>query len=65
MDDDDTLTESTVTSLDPRNALEGGRHSFGGNVVLDRTGPFGWAVRVLPRHELLVEAALPECRTIV
>ncbi len=57
VDDDDTLSESTITSLDPRSELEGGRHSFGGDVVLDRTGPFGWAVRVLPRHELLAAPA--------
>jgi starch phosphorylase len=25
--------------------------------VLDRTGPFGWTVRVLPRHDLLASPA--------
>jgi starch phosphorylase len=57
VDDDDTLTESSVTSLDAGTQLEGGRHRFAGEVVLDRTGPFGWTVRVLPRHDLLANPA--------
>jgi starch phosphorylase len=56
VDDDDTLTEGSVTSLDA-DGTEGGRHRFAGQVVLDRTGPFGWTVRVLPRHDLLATPA--------
>jgi starch phosphorylase len=57
VDVNDTLSEATVTSLDASSQLEGGRHRFSGDVLLDRTGPFGWTVRVLPRHELLASPA--------
>ena len=56
VNDDDMLTEGSVTSLDA-DGTEGGRHRFAGQVVLDRTGPFGWTVRVLPRHDLLASPA--------
>jgi starch phosphorylase len=56
VDDDDMLTDGSVTSLDA-DGTEGGRHRFAGQVVLDRTGPFGWTVRVLPRHDLLASPA--------
>ena len=37
-----------------RASHEGGRYRYDGEVVLDRAGSFGYTVRVLPRHELLV-----------
>ena len=36
---------------------EGGRYRFEGEVPLDRTGPFGYTVRVLPRHDRLATPA--------
>ena len=38
-------------------SYEGGRHRFDGDVVLDRTGPFGYTVRVVPRNDLLASPA--------
>ena len=36
---------------------EGGRYRFDGSVSLDRTGPFGYTVRVVPKNELLASPA--------
>jgi starch phosphorylase len=55
--DDDTLSQVSTTRLPLRESYERGRHSFGGDVVLDRTGSFGYSVRVLPHHELLAAPA--------
>jgi len=55
--DDDTLDGSAATSLSPVESYEGGHHRFAGDVTLDRTGPFGYTVRVLPHHELLASPA--------
>ena len=30
-----------------------GRHLFSGTLVIDRSGSFGYTVRVLPKHEAL------------
>jgi starch phosphorylase len=57
VDDDDILSEASVTTLAVQEELEGGRYRFGGDVVLDHTGPFGWTVRVLPQHDLLASPA--------
>jgi len=54
-DDQLERTESSVLSHAER--YEAGRHRFGGEVKLDTTGPFGYTVRVLPTHPLLVSAA--------
>ena len=37
--------------------LEGGRYSFGGEVVLDSSGPFGYTVRIVPKHSGLANVA--------
>jgi len=55
--DDDTLHDAAMTSLEPVEAYDGGHHRFAGDVPLERTGPFGYTVRVLPRHELLAAPA--------
>ena len=54
--DDDTLDDTTTTSLQPAGPYDG-QHRFAGDVRLERTGPFGYTVRVLPRHELLAAPA--------
>ncbi len=46
----DDLTETTASSLALAETYEDGRHLFAGNVVLRRTGAFGYTVRVLPKH---------------
>jgi starch phosphorylase len=53
----DVLTETMVGSLHHAEAYEGGRHRYEGDLLLGRTGPFGYTVRVLPKHQLLVSAA--------
>jgi starch phosphorylase len=55
--DDDTLDAPSATSLGLAESYEGGRHRFAGDVRLERTGPFGYTVRVVPRHELLLSPA--------
>ena len=34
-----------------------GRHRFEGHLLLDRPGPFGYTVRVLPKHSALASPA--------
>jgi starch phosphorylase len=46
----DELTGTRAESLQPVEGYEAGRHHFAGDVVLRRTGAFGYTVRVLPRH---------------
>jgi starch phosphorylase len=59
----DTITDSVVQSLRYVESIDGGdgpdstRYVFGGTLKLRRTGPFGYTVRVLPRHEGLVAPA--------
>jgi starch phosphorylase len=55
---DDELTEPAVTSLAAAESYEAGRHRFEGEVLLDRTGAFGYTVRVVPKHKLLSGAEL-------
>jgi starch phosphorylase len=51
------LLQPRSVALGPPVSLEGGRWRFDGQVVLDQTGPFGYTVRVLPRHALLAYPA--------
>jgi glycogen phosphorylase len=53
----DELREPAVTSLTVEESYEHGRHRFDGDVPLERTGPFGYTVRVVPRHEKLASGA--------
>ncbi|WKX72704.1 alpha-glucan family phosphorylase [Streptomyces sp. XD-27] len=55
---DDRIIEPVVTPLKPAGGpdLEG-RVVYEGPLALDRTGPFGYTVRVLPAHPLLADAA--------
>lgn len=52
---DDIESPSTV-SLAVAGRLDDGRLRYEGQVPLDRTGAFGYTVRVLPHHELLADA---------
>lgn len=54
---EDNLVDPVVQQLDIAESFEGGRHRFDGHVKLDRSGPFGYAVRVLPRHDRLASPA--------
>jgi glycogen phosphorylase len=58
VDDCDRLTEPTVVSLKPSGPQDAdGRRLYEGPLTLDRTGPFGYTVRVLPAHPLLASPA--------
>ncbi|WP_345752192.1 alpha-glucan family phosphorylase [Microbacterium rhizophilus] len=54
---DDQLSSTQVAPLSAVDAFAGGRCSFGGTVRLDRAGPFGYTVRVVPKHPHLATVA--------
>ena len=56
VDVDDVLLGSSAVGLTLADRTEGALW-FEGEVPLDRTGPFGYTVRVLPRNELLADPA--------
>ncbi|WP_435771659.1 alpha-glucan family phosphorylase [Nocardioides sp. SYSU DS0651] len=57
VDAEDVIVDSTVTPLTFAESYDGGRHRFDGEVALGRSGPFGYTVRVVPTHPLLVAPA--------
>jgi glycogen phosphorylase len=52
VDAHDQLTAATTVPLRHAEAFEGGRHRYEGELRLERTGPIGYTVRILPHHEL-------------
>jgi starch phosphorylase len=56
VDTDDRLSDTEMLVLPPVESGEGSTW-FGGEIPLDRTGPFGYTVRVLPRHADLASPA--------
>jgi starch phosphorylase len=54
---EDVLVETTVTPLHVEETYDGGRYRFDGEVVLERSGPFGYTVRVVPHNDLLISNA--------
>ncbi|MFF7179123.1 alpha-glucan family phosphorylase [Streptomyces sp. NPDC008121] len=58
---DDTLADPRVCALKPAGGGSDldGRRIYEGSLVLDRTGPFGCTVRVLPAHARLASPAEP------
>ena len=57
VDDSDELREPGVTSLSVGETYEHGRYRFEGEIRLERTGPFGYTVRIVPKHERLASGA--------
>ncbi|MEO8555802.1 MAG: alpha-glucan family phosphorylase [Actinomycetota bacterium] len=53
----DTLRDIETAPLDFAETYEAGRHRFEGDLVLTRTGVFGYTVRVLPKHADMASAA--------
>jgi glycogen phosphorylase len=53
----DTLTDAHAEPLVYAEEYEGGRHRYEGSMVLRRTGPFGYTVRVLPKGQHLANPA--------
>ncbi|MGP4031243.1 alpha-glucan family phosphorylase [Pseudarthrobacter sp. 1C304] len=56
-EDSDELADVTVAELKAIEDLGRGRHLFSGTVVIDRSGSFGYTVRVLPKHTGLASKA--------
>ena len=54
VDADDDLTAFAVDDLRLAEEYEAGRYAFGGDVALTASGPFGYTVRIVPRHAGLV-----------
>jgi glycogen phosphorylase len=54
---EDVLVDTTVTPLRVEETYDGGRYRFDGEVVLERSGPFGYTVRVVPHNDLLISTA--------
>ncbi len=58
VDQADRITDPVIVSLKPAGHCDGeGRWLYEGPLALDRTGPFGYTVRVLPSHPLMASAA--------
>ncbi|MDQ0754202.1 alpha-glucan family phosphorylase [Arthrobacter sp. B3I4] len=56
-EDNDQLSDVTVIELKSAEDLGKGRYLFSGTLVIDRSGSFGYTVRVLPKHEGLASKA--------
>jgi starch phosphorylase len=54
---EDDLVATAIADLALAESYEAGRHRFEGRLVLDRPGPFGYTVRVLPKHPGLASPA--------
>ncbi|WJV46064.1 alpha-glucan family phosphorylase [Streptomyces flavofungini] len=58
VDPEDHITDATPVPLKPASGPDPeGRLLYEGPLSLDRTGPFGYTVRVLPTHRLLADGA--------
>ena len=57
VDSDDRLIETTLGVLEPVESYEANYWLFEATVTLDRTGPFGYTARVVPRREGLSSVA--------
>ncbi|MFC4372270.1 alpha-glucan family phosphorylase [Citricoccus nitrophenolicus] len=55
--EEDSLMDTHVLELAPAQDLGDGRWQFTGSLVIDRSGAFGYSVRVVPQHELLASPA--------
>ncbi len=53
VDANDQLTNTATSSLSPIEVYEGGRHRFETDLKIVRTGPFGYTVRIVPKHPRL------------
>ena len=55
---DDAIADARTFPLKPAGGPDAeGRWVYEGPLALDRTGPFGYTVRVLPSHPLLATSA--------
>lgn len=54
---EDQLVDTAIESLHVAESYEAGRHRFDGTLPLDRSGSFGYTVRIIPRNDLLASPA--------
>jgi len=57
VDEHDEITEPTYASLRLSDKRDDGTWIYEGEMALDRTGPFGYTVRILPKHTGLATPA--------
>lgn len=58
VDEEDRITDATAVPLKPAGAPDpDGRWVYEGPLSLDRTGPYGYTVRILPAHRLMASSA--------
>ncbi|MEU6540993.1 glycosyltransferase family 1 protein [Streptomyces sp. NPDC047000] len=58
VDPDDSIADAVTVPLKPAGAQDAeGRWYYEGPLSLDRTGPYGYTVRILPAHRLLASGA--------
>jgi starch phosphorylase len=57
VDTNDEITDPVRATLSLAETYEGNRHRYEGELKLDRTGPFGYTVRVVPNHPGLASVA--------
>ncbi|WP_134010979.1 MULTISPECIES: alpha-glucan family phosphorylase [Kribbella] len=57
VDTNDEITDPVRATLSLAETYEGNRHRYEGELKLDRTGPFGYTVRVVPNHVGLASVA--------
>ena len=56
VDHNDRIVDASISVLVPTEQLDAHRWRYETTVALDRTGAFGYTVRVLPRHESLANS---------
>ncbi|MGO4383814.1 alpha-glucan family phosphorylase [Specibacter sp. RAF43] len=56
-EESDELSDTRILDLDSVSELGSGRYQFAADMVIDRSGSFGYGVRVLPRHPALATPA--------
>ncbi|MDO9498250.1 MAG: alpha-glucan family phosphorylase, partial [Nocardioides sp.] len=54
---EDELSDTRIDTLTVAESYDGGRHRLDGEVTLDHSGSFGYTVRIIPAHDLLVSDA--------
>ena len=57
VDTNDEIADPVRATLSLAETYEGNRHRYEGELKLDRTGPFGYTVRVVPNHAGLASVA--------
>ena len=57
VDETDELRNPRTVAFEPAESYGGGRYRYEGSFRLDRTGPFGYTVRIQPHHASLASRA--------